>query len=85
MWEVGARVVARGSVVIVGTLYGAVRAGAAGDRDAFVVALSMQPKQLCIGDIEAKRQLIYQESLSIKGPKIAVVDGGRIYLDPLED
>lgn len=83
--EPGARVAARGSVVIVGTLYGSVHAGASGDRDAFVVALSMQPKQLCIGDIEAKRQLIYQESLSIKGPKIAVVDGSRIYLDPLVD
>ena len=83
--EPGARVVARGSIVIVGSPYGAVRAGASGDRDAFVVALSMQPEQLCIGDIEAKRQLIYQESLSIKGPKIAVVDGGRIYLDPLVD
>ena len=83
--EPGARIVARGSVVIVGALYGSVRAGAAGDRDAFVVALSMQPKQLCIGDIEARRQLIYQESLSIKGPKIAVVDGSRIYLDPLVD
>lgn len=83
--EPGARVVARGSVVIVGALYGSVRAGAAGDRDAFVVALSMQPKQLCIGDIEAKRQVIYQESLNIRGPKIAVVDGGRIYLDPLVD
>ena len=81
--EPGARVAARGSVVIVGALYGSVHAGASGDRDAFVVALSMQPKQLCIGDIEAKRQLIYQESLSIKGPKIAVVDGSRIYLDPL--
>ena len=83
--ELGARVVAKGSVVIVGSLYGAVHAGASGDRDAFVVALSMQPKQLCIGDIEAKRQIIYQESLSIKGPKIAVVDGRRIYLDPLVD
>ena len=83
--EPGARVVAKGSVVIVGALYGSVRAGAAGDRDAFVVALSMQPKQLCIGDIEAKRQVIYQESLNIRGPKIAVVDGGRIYLDPLVD
>ena len=80
--EPGARVAARGSV---GALYGSVHAGASGDRDAFVVALSMQPKQLCIGDIEAKRQLIYQESLSIKGPKIAVVDGSRIYLDPLVD
>ena len=81
----GARVSARGSVVIVGSLYGAVRAGVSGDRDAFVVALSMQPKQLCIGDIEAKRQIIYQESLGIRGPKIAVVDGDRIYLDPLVD
>ncbi len=83
--EPGARIIAKGNVVIVGALYGAVHAGASGDRDAFVVALSMQPKQLCIGDIEAKRQIIYQESLSIKGPKIAVVDGRRIYLDPLVD
>ena len=83
--EPGARVIAKGSVVIVGSLYGMVHAGAAGDRDAFVVALSMQPKQLCIGDIEAKRQVIYQESLNIRGPKIAVVDGRRIYLDPLVD
>lgn len=83
--EPGAHVIAKGNVVIVGALYGAVHAGASGDRDAFVVALSMQPKQLCIGDIEAKRQIIYQESLSIKGPKIAVVDGRRIYLDPLVD
>ena len=83
--EPGARIIAKGNVVIVGALYGADQAGAAGDRDAFVVALSMQPKQLCIGDIEAKRQIIYQESLSIKGPKIAVVDGRRIYLDPLVD
>ena len=43
----------------------------------------MQPRQLCIGDIEAKRQIIYQESLTIKGPQIAVVDGKRIYHDPL--
>lgn len=83
--EPGARVIAKGNIIIVGALYGAVHAGASGDRDAFVVALSMQPKQLCIGDIEAKRQIIYQESLGIKGPKIAVIDGNRIYLDPLVD
>lgn len=83
--EPGARVTAAGSVVIVGALYGAVHAGISGDRDAFVVALSMQPRQLCIGDIEAKCQIIRQESLNIKGPKIAVVDGKHIYLDPLMD
>lgn len=83
--EPGARVTAGGSIVIVGTLYGSAHAGAFGDRNAFVAALSMQPGQLRIGDIEAKRQIICQESLSIKGPQIAVVDGRRIYLDPLVD
>ena len=81
--EFGAKVVAKGNIIILGTLYGSVHAGAAGDRNAFVIALSMQPQRLVIGDIEAKRQLIYQDSLSINGPQIAVVDGKRIYLDPL--
>ena len=83
--EPGAEIIAKGSIVIVGELYGSVHAGASGDSSAHIVALSMQPKRLRIGDIEAKRQIIYQESLSIKGPKIAVVDGRRIYLDPLVD
>ena len=83
--ELGAKVIAKGSVIIIGTLYGSVCAGASGDTSAYVVALSMQPKYLSIGDIVAKRQIIYQESLNIKGPKIAVIDGNRIYLDPLTD
>ena len=81
--EFGAKVVAKGNIIILGTLYGSVHAGAAGDRNAFIIALSMQPQRLVIGDIEAKRQLFYQDSLSINGPQIAVVDGKRIYLDPL--
>ena len=83
--ELGARVIAKGNIVIVGALYGFVHAGASGDRNAFIVALSMKPKQIRIGDIEAKRQIIYQESLNIQGPKIAIVDGRHIYLDPLVD
>lgn len=81
--ELGAKVIADGNVIIVGTLRGVVHAGASGDLSAYVVALTMQPKQLKIGEIEAKRQIIYQEGLSIQGPKIAVVDGHRIYVDPL--
>ena len=83
--EPGAKVIAKGNIVIVGALYGSVHAGAPDDRSAYIVALSMQPKKLCIGDIESKRQIIYQESLNINGPKIAAVDGRRIYLDPLVD
>ena len=81
--ELGATVLARGSIVIVGNVYGTAYAGADGDKSAYIVALSMQPKQLKIGDIEARRQLVYQESLTIKGPKIATVEGSRIYLDSL--
>ena len=83
--ELGAKVISKGSVVIVGSLHGFVLAGASGDRRAFVAALSMQPQQLKIADIEARRQLVYQESLLIKGAKVATLDGNRIYLDPLAD
>ncbi len=83
--EPGSRVIAKGNIVIVGALYGSVHAGASGDTDAFIAALSMQPRQLRIGDVEAKRQIICQESLNIQGPKIAIVDGRHIYLDPLVD
>lgn len=83
--ELGARVITKGNIVIVGALRGSVHAGAAGDKDAYVVALTMHPKSLRIGDIEARRQIIYQESVKINGPKIAVVEGARIYLDPLVD
>ena len=81
--EYGAKVAAKGNIVIVGNLYGSVHAGADGEQNAYIVALTMQPQCLKIGDIEARRQLIYQESLSIKGPKIATAEGKRIYLDPL--
>ena len=53
--ELGAKVISKGSVVILGALHGFVHAGAAGDRAAFIAALSMQPKQLRIADVEAKK------------------------------
>lgn len=83
--ELGAKVISKGSIVILGALQGSVHAGAAGDRSAFIAALSMQPKLLRIAEVEARRQLIYQESLLIKGAKVATLDGHRIYLDPLAD
>lgn len=79
----GAVVCSNESVIVFGTIYGKVFAGAEGDRAAIVVALSMQASQLCIAGIEAKRQIIYQENRRIKGAKAAFLDGNRIYLDPL--
>lgn len=83
--ELGAAVVAKGNIVVIGALQGIAHAGAAGDRDAYVVALSMKPHALRIGDVEARRQRIYQEGLAIRGAKIATIDGNRIYVDSLAE
>ena len=52
--EEGAKVAAKGNVVVIGTIYGTVIAGAAGDDSAVIAALHMSPKRLRIGDIEVK-------------------------------
>jgi septum site-determining protein MinC len=51
----GAEVEATGNIVIVGTLRGTVHAGASGNKDATVVALSMTPAQLRIADLVTRR------------------------------
>lgn len=83
--EPGASVIAKGNIVVVGVLRGNAHAGAAGNRDAYIVALSMRPRSLRIGDMEARRQSVYQEGITIRGPKIAAIDGTRIRLGPLVD
>ena len=52
--EAGAAVVSKGSVVVTGTVYGSVTAGASGDRGAVIAARSMRPQRLRIGDREVK-------------------------------
>lgn len=81
--EPGASVIAKGSIVIIGTLYGSAHAGAAGDSGAYIAALSMRPRVLRIGDVEAGPQIFCRNSIYVHGPKIAAIDGKRIYLDPL--
>lgn len=79
----GATVAAKGSIVVIGTIYGSVHAGMSGDESAFIVALSMQPARLRIADITAHRQVLMQQDNLSMTPKIAVIDGKRIYIDPL--
>lgn len=50
----GASVIAGGNIVIIGSLTGSVQAGANGSRNAFVMALSMNPIQIQIADIIAR-------------------------------
>lgn len=77
----GAQVVSTGNVVILGSLKGNVYAGAAGNQDAFVAALKMQPKQIRISDTIARAP--DDESVGEGGAKIAFVEDGNIYIEPL--
>ena len=49
-----ATVASKGHVIVTGTIYGTVIAGASGRQDAVIAALHMQPRKLRIGDIEVK-------------------------------
>ena len=52
--NIGAKVVSKGNIIIIGNLKGSVFAGAGGNKEAFVLALGMQPIQIRIGDFIAR-------------------------------
>ncbi len=81
--DAGAKVIAKGNVVVMGSINGVVHAGANGDRTAFITALDMNPKLLKIGDVCLKRHKRNKRDEIFLEPKIAVVDGEHIYIDPL--
>ncbi len=81
----GAKVIAKGNVIILGALKGNIYAGAGGNEDAFVVALEMAPIQIRIGEIIARsadeggqRRAMSSDAM------IAYVDDGHIYIGKLD-
>ncbi len=81
--DFGATVVSKGNIVVLGAIRGAVHAGAAGNRDAFIIALSMKPQMLRIADIAAPQ--VYLRKEEKPEARIAKVDGEHIYIDPLKN
>ncbi|MCI6020808.1 MAG: septum site-determining protein MinC [Clostridia bacterium] len=81
----GGKVIAKGNVIVLGSLKGNIYAGADGNEDAFVVAIDMEPMQIKIGDVIARCS---DGSNSAKSkthePRIAYVDEGNIYIEKLE-
>lgn len=78
----GAKVTAKGNVVVLGELNGTVTAGVAGNRDAVIVAIDMAPTQLRIAEYSGKFQdkgkklgrgpmmaCVEQDTISIKSIK----------------
>lgn len=79
--NVGAQVVSTGNVIVLGSLYGTVYAGAAGKENAFIVALKMNPMQIRISDVIARSSDEKQETPA--EPQIAYLQDGAIYIDTL--
>ncbi|MDD7403068.1 MAG: septum site-determining protein MinC [Butyribacter sp.] len=81
--KAGAKVVSKGNVIILGSLKGNVYAGSAGNENAFVVALDMDPMQIRIADTIA-RAPDKPKTKQPKETKIAFWEDGNIYIEPLD-
>lgn len=82
----GGKVVAKGNVIVLGSLRGNIFAGVNGNEHAFVVALEMNPMQIKIGDVIARSSdanILRKKRKSVLQPKIAYVYEGNIYIEDL--
>ncbi len=78
----GARVVSKGNIIVLGALKGNAFAGATGNTNSFVVALDMNPTQIRIADTIARSPDKPQKQ-EVKEAKIAFLEDGNIYIEPL--
>lgn len=80
--ERGAKVIAKGNVVVLGNLYGTVTAGAAGNEDMVIVAIEMAPTQLkiagCVSQFHEKGKRLG------KGPMTVSVENGEICIKSMK-
>lgn len=83
--EYGAKVAAKGSIVVLGNAEGTLHAGITGNEDAFIAGLVMMPKSLKIAGVRRNFRYDETEENLIVCPKIAVLSSGRIALGPLTD
>ena len=80
--EHGARVTAKGNVIILGELKGSVTAGAAGNDQAVILAFSMSPLQLRIADHTSR---FNEKNRRLgKGTMMASVEEGELKVFPLK-
>lgn len=68
----GAKVTAKGNVIVLGKLMGSVTAGVAGNQDAVIVAIEMAPTQLRIADFSSRPQT--KSKKLGRGPMMAFVE-----------
>ena len=83
----GAKVVAKGNIIVIGSLKGAAYAGVNGSPNSFIIALDMDPKQLRIGDLYARspdsKNFLKKKKQPSKEMQIAFVENDNIYIEPI--
>lgn len=80
----GAKVTAKGNIIILGALKGNVYAGAGGNENSFVVALEMAPIQIRIADTIARCNDTAKKKSLGNGAMIAFVEDDNIYIEKLD-
>ena len=86
----GAKIISKGSIVVLGALKGTAYAGANGNEQSFVAALEMDPLQIKIGEIIARsadkspapKRRLRKEKVTVE-PQVAIVQDGNIYIGPI--
>ena len=78
----GARVTAKGNVIVLGELKGTVTAGVSGNPQAVVMALDMAPLQIRIGDMSSRFN--ERNKRRGRGPMIALAEDGAIVMRSLK-
>ena len=79
----GARVTAKGNVIVLGELKGTVTAGVSGNPQAVVMALDMAPLQIRIGDMSSRFN--ERNKRLGRGPMIALAEDGAIVMRSLKN
>lgn len=83
----GAKIRARGNIIILGSLMGEAEAGIDGNDNTFIIALHMQPIQLRIGTKIARSadsSQISKPKEKMTVPHVAFVENGNIYVEELD-
>ena len=78
----GARIIAKGNIIVLGELKGTAAAGMAGNREAVVVALEMAPPQIRISD--ATSRFNEKNKRLGRGPMIASVEQDEVLIRPIK-
>lgn len=78
----GAKIVSKGNIIILGSLKGNACAGAAGNGNAFILALDMSPVNIQIADLYARPDEEKRSKKEPNEPKIVYVENGNIYIEP---